>query len=199
MCSKITFCLSETKCKILCAFTRGWGCFLCRLCTGARFCIIVLQHGKKSTVHTWKTHGGFSGALLNLWLLLLLFLWFFLKRVFNPWINTHTNMQTNYAMIPWKNTWMYKCTHDFRGLWMTVAIFLLVCNVIFQISMYFGALMKKHTHTHRHNSQCGPGHCAPYQYNTSIETLGVASEKSINVPVHRVVPIFKNKNVKASV
>lgn len=78
---------------------------------------------------------------------------------------------------------------------MTVAIFLLVCNVIFQISMYFGALMKKHTHTHRHNSQCGPGHCAPHQYNTSIEALGVASEKSIktNVPVLRVVIILRNK------
>lgn len=28
-----------------------------------------------------------------------------------------------------------KSTHDFRGLWMTVAIFLLDCNVIFQISV----------------------------------------------------------------
>lgn len=41
---------------------------------------------------------------------------------------------------------------------------------------------------HTHNSQCGCEHCAPYQYNSSIQTLGVASEKSIEIII-RVVKI----------
>lgn len=41
---------------------------------------------------------------------------------------------------------------------------------------------------HTHNSQCGCEHCAPYQYNSGIQTLGVASEKSIEIII-RVVKI----------
>lgn len=33
----------------------------------------------------------------------------------------------------------------------------------------------------KHNNQYGPGHCARYQYNTSIKTLGVASDKSVKI------------------
>lgn len=43
---------------------------------------------------------------------------------------------------------------------------------------------------HTHNSQCGCEHCAPYQYNSSIQTLGVASEKSIEIII-RVVKLDK--------
>lgn len=48
---------------------------------------------------------------------------------------------------------------------------------------------KKKKKQKKHNSQCGPGLCAPYQYNSSIKTRGVASWKcvKINVPVLRVV------------
>lgn len=34
---------------------------------------------------------------------------------------------------------------------------------------------------HTHNSQCGFEHCAPYQYNSSMQTLGVASEKAAEI------------------
>lgn len=54
------------------------------------------------------------------------------KRVFPPRLCQHT------IQLWWRFTVKEEkknCTHDFRGLWMTVAIFLLDCNEIFQISV----------------------------------------------------------------
>lgn len=51
--------------------------------------------------------------------------------------------------------------------------------------------MKEHAHT---TANAVFEHCAPYQYNSSIRTLGVASEKSIkiNIPVVMMILILKS-------
>lgn len=52
MCLKATFCLSETKCTILWVHYARVGVFSLQIVHGCMlFFIIVLQHGKKSTVH----------------------------------------------------------------------------------------------------------------------------------------------------
>lgn len=47
----------------------------------------------------------------------------------DPCVRVKINVNSKESLI-WR-----KITHDFRGLWMTVAIFLQDCNVIFQISV----------------------------------------------------------------